>query len=400
VKIVLCHNFYRERGGEDSVFRDEGLLLESRGHQVVHFIRHNNTISDGSRLKLALGTIWNREAARELRELVAREGASIVHFHNTLPLISPAAYYAARQAGAAVVQTLHNYRMLCPKSTFFRGGYVCEDCRGKLLAWPAVLHGCYRDNRSATAAIAAMLAVHSGIGTYRYAVDRYIACSNFSRDKFLASGWPAHKIVVKPNFLTQDPGCGDGDGGYAMYLGRLSPEKGVDTLLAAWQKLGGRLPLKIVGNGPLAGEVEAACRRDRSIEWLSGQTDEQVRQSMQRAAFLVLPSVNYEGFPRTIVEAYATGTPVVASRLGAMAELILDNVTGRHFEPGSPDDLADKASRLFADAPLRLEMRDAARLQYEEKYTADRNYELLMDVYEAALAAARKRRSTSEPAHT
>jgi glycosyltransferase involved in cell wall biosynthesis len=385
MNIVLCHNYYQQPGGEDRVFHDEAELLESHGHQIARFTVHNDSIKGRSKLGVAQGTIWNRRAAAELSEMIGREQAQIVHFHNTLPLISPAAYYAARAAGAAVVQTLHNYRFLCPKATFFRNGGVCEECLGKWTSWPAVAHGCYRDSRSASAVVAAMLATHRALGTYTHAVDAYIACSEFSRSKLIEGGLPAEKITAKPNFVSPDPGTGTGQGGYAMYLGRLSPEKGVSTLLAAWEQVGDALPLKIVGDGPLAESVSEAAQRNPSVEWLEWQSNSRVQQIIGDACFLVLPSVNYEGFPKTIVEAFSKGTPVVASKLGAMAELIDDGQTGLHFEPGNSDDLASKVRQLAANPSQIASMRRAARRQYEQKYTAEANYPKLMAIYEQAL---------------
>ena len=386
MKIVLCHNFYRLEGGEDRVFADERALLESYGHDVIQFTKHNDATQDMSRVGLAASTIWNRKTATQLRQIVRRERADVVHFHNTLPLISPSAYYAARRGGAAVVQTLHNYRMMCPKAIFFRDGGICESCLGKSIPTPAILHGCYRDSRAATAAVVGMLTTHRAMKTYRRVVDTYIALSQFSRQKHILGGLPAEKIMVKPNFVSPDPGDGSGNGGFAMYLGRLSPEKGIDTLLAAWSRMESRVPLKIVGDGPLAPQVREAASQHDQIEYLGQKSTDEVTQLIGEAALLVLPSVNFEGFPKTIVEAFSRGTPIVASRLGAMQEFIEDGVTGRHFEPGDADDLAAKVEQLFANRDTLQSMRWPARCEYTEKYTAEQNYHMLMNIYQRALA--------------
>ena len=396
MKIVLCHNFYQQPGGEDRVLQDESDLLTANGHEVVHFTKHSSDIEQMSKLAVARRAIWNRAAAAELRELVRRERADIVHFHNTVPLISPAAYYAAREAGAGVVQTLHNYRLICPKATFFRDGGVCESCLGKLFPWPAIQHGCYRDSRAGSAVMATMLTTHRLLKTYKKAVDCYIALSEFSRKKYIESGLPEDKIALKPNFVSPDPGEGDGLGAYAMYLGRLSPEKGVEMLLEAWKDLD--VPLKLVGNGPLGPAVEQEAAQNPNIQWLAGQSDQQVRDIMGDATLFVLPSVNFEGFPKTIVEAFSLGTPVVASRLGAMAELIDDGRTGKHFKPGDPEDLAREVQLLWANQARLREMRSEARAEYEDKYTAESNYRTLFKIYERVLhsAASRKSLSTEE----
>ena len=398
MKILQCHNFYQQPGGEDRVLRDEAALLRARGHEVVQFTKHNDSVSDVPRVRLALGTIWNRRSAAELKQVVRIERPDIVHFHNTLPLISPAAYYAARNSGAAVVQTLHNYRFICPSATLFRGGAVCEQCVGKALPWPAVRHGCYRNNRAATAAVATMLAFHRSLGTYSRAIDAYIACSEFAKRKLCEGGLPAAKVVVKPNFLVSDPGMKSERGDYAMFLGRLSPEKGIETLLAAWKQVAPHVRLKAVGNGPLGDSVRQAATGCPNLEWLPGKSDAEVADLMAAAQFLVLPSVNYEGFPKTIVESLALGTPIVASRLGAMAELIHDGRTGRLFRPGDADDLATVVSDLYGDSTTLAQMRSEARREYEQKYTAARNYELLSEIYGRA-AAHRRGETISDDEH-
>jgi glycosyltransferase involved in cell wall biosynthesis len=263
---------------------------------------------------------------------------------------------------------------------------VCESCLGRSTAWPSIVHGCYRDSRAASVVLTGMLAIHGLIGTYHRAVDGYIAMSQFARNKLIEAGLPAGKIALKPNFVSPDPGPGRGRGGYVMYLGRLSPEKGVDVLLDAWRRLPGTIPLKLVGNGPLSDEVKAAASANPAVEWLPGKDDDEVRELMSDASLLVLPSVNYEGFPKTIVEAFSVGTPVVASRLGAMAEIV-DARTGGHFAPGDAADLAAKVESLFFDHPRLAAMRRACREEYEQKYTAAQNYQTLIGIYRRALAA-------------
>ena len=385
MKIILCHNFYRQAGGEDRVLADEERLLRDHGHEVVRFTRDSKDIRGQGNLQLAIGAVWNRKTAAGLREIVRRERADVVHFHNTVPLISPAGYYGARKAGAAVIQSLHNYRMSCPKGTFFRDGQVCEQCAGRFFPWPSIRYGCYRESRAGSAALSTMLATHRFFKTYANAVDAYIAMSQFSRQKLVAAGLPAEKIELKPNFVAPDPGPGPGTGGYAMYLGRLSPEKGVDVLLNAWSRADRSIPLKLVGNGPLAEQVRAAADENSNIEWLPGQDDDQVQAIMAEAVFLVMPSVNYEGFPKTIVEAMSLGTPVVASKLGAMGELIDHGRTGLHFEAGNAESLAEIVSAAPAELGRFAEMRAAVRAEYEQKYTAETNYARLAEIYETAI---------------
>ncbi|MEM9417808.1 MAG: glycosyltransferase [Planctomycetota bacterium] len=383
MKILQCHNLYQLAGGEDSVVKDERELLESHGHEVISFTLHNDAVEDISRLRLAAGTIWSRKSARELRELCRREKPDIAHFHNTLPLMSPSSYHAVRAEGVPVVQTLHNYRLLCPKATFFRDNQICEKCLDKKVKWPAIQHGCYRDSRSASTTVAAMLTIHGTIGTYEKQIDAYIACSTFTRDKMIEGGYPADRIHYKPNFFANDPGVGSGGGDYAMYLGRLSPEKGIDVLVDAWDQLD-EVPLHVVGKGPLLDKITGLKARSSQVrhdEWVSFP---QVGQLLGEAKFLVLPSMNYEGFPRVIVEAYAYGVPVVASNIGAMARVITDGETGRLINYGDADDLVRVVRELMNDPEQLQRLRRGARAAYEQLYTAETNYQTMMDIYRKA----------------
>ncbi|MBI3466080.1 MAG: glycosyltransferase [Planctomycetes bacterium] len=384
MKALLCHNFYQQPGGEDQVFADEARLLESRGHQVLRYTLHNDDIDRMGRLGVARRTFWNGGAYAALRTLIARERPDVMHCTNTFPLISPAAYYAARAEGVPVVQSQHNYRFLCPNSLLLRDGRVCEDCVGKWTPWPAVVHGCYRESRAASAVVAGMLTVHRMLRTYRRTVSTYIALAEFSRRKLIEGGLPAERIVVKPNFVDPDPGVGPGQGGYAVYVGRLSAEKGIDVLLAAWSQLKSRTRLKVVGDGPLAETVREAARADQRIEYLGRRTRQEVSDVVGDAACLVMPSICYEHGPKSLIEAYAKGTPVIASRLGAMAEQVVDGVTGLLFAPGDPSDLAATLTNFLSDVSHQERMRHAARDAYQRKYTAERNYRALMAIYERA----------------
>jgi glycosyltransferase involved in cell wall biosynthesis len=338
------------------------------------------------RLDVAARTIWSRPAFGELRKLFQTHRPHIAHFHNTFPLISPAGYYAARAENVRVVQTLHNFRLCCLNALLFRAGEVCEACIGRAIPWPGVVHKCYRNSRAASAAIATMLVAHRVSGTWRNAVDVFIALSEFSRSKLIAGGVPADKIAVKSNFAYPDLAPGAGSGGYAIYVGRLSHEKGVDTLLATWRLFEHAPPLKIVGDGPLAAAVTAAAANSPALEWLRELPHEAVCKAIGEAAFLVLPSPCYEAVPCVVIEAFAKGTPVIVAGLGAKAEIVADGCTGLHFRPGDARDLACKVQSLLAD-PIRLQqMRRAARQTFEQNFTADANYKTLIEIYERALS--------------
>jgi glycosyltransferase involved in cell wall biosynthesis len=387
MKLLLCHNHYQQAGGEDEVFAAESALLESFGHEVVRYAVHNDRIREMGRARLATDTLWNRESHHQVRRLIRRERPDVVHFYNTFPLLSPSVYYAARAEGCPVVQSLHNYRLLCPNSLFYRAGRICEDCLGKFVPWKGVLHKCYRDDRAASAVVATMLVGHRLLGTWKRTVDIYVAgMTEFAREKFRAGGIPVDRLVLKPNFVFPDPGEGEGDGGYALFAGRLTPEKGVATLLEAWERLPEGHSLLVLGDGPLAPEVEQAAARHPGIKWLGRKTLDETYALLGRAAFLICPSQWYEAMPRILVDSFAVGTPVLASDVGAMADFVHDGLEGLHFRTGDADHLAERASWLFDHPDERSKMRAAARAEYLDRYTAEKNHEILMDVYRRALA--------------
>jgi glycosyltransferase involved in cell wall biosynthesis len=396
MKILIAHNFYQQPGGEDQCAAAEIAMLREFDHEVIEYFLHNSAIIGMSNLQVAARTIWNWQTYNELRQLLRRHRPQIAHFHNTFPLISPAAYYAARSENVKVVQTVHNFRVSCANGLFFRNGRPCEECVGKSVAWPAVLHKCYRQSRAASATVASMLTVHRGLGTWHKAVDSYIALTKNQRDRLIAVGLPPSKIAVKSNFAYPAPGPGTGSGGYAIYVGRLSAEKGVATLLEAWRHLDGLLPLRIVGDGPLAGAVQEAASRQPAVQWLGHRPLDEVYDLIGGAAALVLPSECYENFPRVIIEAFAKGTPVVASRLGAMAEIVDDGGTGLLFQPGSPSDLAAKIRDMIGSTAAAARMRRAARDSFDRRYTVGANHEVLMNIYERTI----NRRSQPERAES
>lgn len=389
----MAHNYYQQPGGEDQSFSSEAALLEAAGHEVLRFTCHNDEVTTRSSLGLAVDTVWNSDSARRLRSVLRRGSVEIAHFQNTFPMISPSAYYAARREGVPVVQSLRNYRLLCPNALFYRAGRVCEDCLSKSVPWPGVIHRCYRGSFGASAVTAAMLTVHRLMSTWTDAVDMYIASTEFSRQKFIEGGLPADRIALKPNFVFPDPGAGTGGGGFALYVGRLTTEKGVETLLAAWNTVGERLPLKIVGEGPLAAQVQDAGRRSPGIEWLGSQPLDDVYELMGAAIVLIFPSQWYETFGRTIAESFAKGTPVIASSLGAMTAMVDHGRTGLHFRAGDAHDLVAQVESLLSDPARLARMRREARSEFEKHYTAQRNYGLLMAVY--ALARERQRGTTT-----
>jgi glycosyltransferase involved in cell wall biosynthesis len=387
MQILSIHNNYQIRGGEDESRESEERLLREMGHQVDAYEESNDRVAAIGNVRMALRTIWSAQAYRTVEQKLRESAYDVVHVQNFFPLISPSVYYAAKAGGVPVVQTLRNYRLLCPNALFFRDGGVCEDCLGKFIPYPGVLHSCYRDSRGASGVTAAMLTVHQAMGTWTSMVDKYITLTEFARQKFIEGGLPAEKIVVKPNFVHPDPGVGEGDGGYALFVGRLSVEKGLDTLLAAWERLDKPMPLKIVGDGPLSGQVAEAAARLPKVEWLGRRPMAEVHELMGKAMVLIFPSKWYETFGRVAVEAFAKGTPVIAAKIGAIAELVEGDRTGLHFHPGDAADLAAKVEWALAHPRELAQMRREVRAEFEAKYTAKENYRRLMEIYSLARSA-------------
>src|SRR6266550_2627380 len=263
MKLLLVHNRYRQPGGEDEVFLRQSELLRSAGHEVLEYTRHNDEIVDGgilSKANLAARTLWAWDSVARLRALLRREKPDLAHFHNTFPLISPAAYYACQREGVPVVQSLHNPRLMCPAATFYREGRVCEDCLGRCTSWPGIVHACYHNSHLQTAVVAGMLAGHRILGTWQEQVDAYIVFTEFFRQKFVRAGLPREKIFVNPHFLGTDPGMKQEMGDYALFLGRFEPEKGILTLLKAWRSLG-HVPLQIAARGQWKGTWSSSRER-------------------------------------------------------------------------------------------------------------------------------------------
>lgn len=388
MRVLIVHNAYQQRGGEDSVVDSEIALLRQHGHEVEAYIRHNDEVTGQSKVSLAMQTMWSPRSMDDIGELASGFRPDVIHVHNTLPLVSPSVFWAARRLGIPVVQTLHNFRLMCPQAMFLRDGKVCEDCLGHV-PWWGVARACYRESAVQTAVLSASVTWHRAVGTYDKAVTAFIALSEFSRGKFIEGGLPADRITVKPNFV-EDAGRPDEGaprtGG--LFVGRLSHEKGIEVLLAALGGAGAGAPrVEVVGSG----EMEAAVRAGIGDAFAGYQPLSDILSRMRRSAYLVLPSICYENFPRSIAEAYASGLPVIASRMGAMAELVEDGRTGLLFNPGDASDL--RARLAWADAhPERMrEMGREARAVYEKKYTPGINHELLTAIYRRAMAGAGKR---------
>lgn len=389
MKILLSHNYYRSSApsGEDAVFRNERDLLVSKNVDVTLFERFNDEIDESSLVKkvnLALSGAWSKKTYQDISALIKQVRPDVAHFHNTFPLISPGAWAACQDNGVPVVQTLHNYRFVCPGALLLRNGEPCEDCLGTNLI-PAILLRCYRHSLLATSAQAWMIQSNRWRGSFKKLVNRYIALTEFAASRMITGGIPKERISVKPNFLPNPPAMGYGGGRYAVYVGRLSDEKGVRTLVEAWSRVSS-FPLKILGSGPLQEELQnKVLSENLNIDFLGFLPLAEVLEKVKGADFQIVPSECYEGFPLTVVEAYACGTPLIASRIGSLDEVVVEGETGLKFEPGNPYDLADKVNTFIKEPEQLTVFRHKARTLFEKKYTADHNYEILMNIYQHAI---------------
>jgi glycosyltransferase involved in cell wall biosynthesis len=386
MRILQIHNNYQFTGGEDVAVEAEYSLLQSNGNDVNLFeVSNENIRGTKAKIETAINVSYSKKYSNKLVDRIGYFQPEIVHVHNFFPLLTPSIYDVCKSFGLPVIQTLHNYRIICPGAYLMKNGVICEDCLTGS-AFKAALHGCYRDSRIGSLPVAYMVQTHRKRKTWQKKIDRFIALTEFAMNKFIQAGLPSERIEVKPNFIHPDPGTGNGNGKYALFVGRISKEKGIVTLLQAWKKIRG-VPIKFVGDGSLIEETrKIAIRKNlHDVELLGIIDRKDVLTFMEKAIFLVFPSECYEGFPMTVAEAFACGLPVLSSRIGGMTEIVENGVTGLHFEPGDSDDLADKAQWLVDNPDVCARMGKNARQVFLEKYSANKNYEILMDIYQKAI---------------
>ncbi|MGH0032598.1 MAG: glycosyltransferase family 4 protein [Myxococcota bacterium] len=384
MRVTFFHNRYRERGGEDSAVESLIDLVAKAGHEVRLYCVDNREAIRGplGALQAAGSARWNPRVPARVNAFLDEHPCDVAHVHNFFPLLSPALHATLAKRGVAVVQTLHNYRLLCGNALLLRDGAACEECvsRGP---WNAVRHGCYRGSRLQTAVWADMVSHHRRRGTWRDAVDVFTTPSPFAKRKLLAAGLPEERTLLLPNPVA-DPGAPALPGEGAVYVGRLSPEKGVDLLIEAWREQRGA-PLTLVGGGPDEAALRARAAGVPGVRFLGAVPRDRALAAIREAAFVVVPSRAYEVFPMVALEAFASGRAVVAPSPGALAEVVEPGATGLHFASGDAAGLADACRTLLADPGRVREMGDEARAVYEEQYAPDRTLLRVEKVYRTAL---------------
>jgi glycosyltransferase involved in cell wall biosynthesis len=387
MKILIIHNAYQSASpsGEDIVAREEAALLREHGHEVIEHWRHNDELEGLGRAALALkagaGSVFSASSLLEMRTLLRRERPDVAHFHNIFPLISPSAYLACKLEGVPVVQTLHNYRLVCANGMLFRDGKVCELCPEKGSYW-GLVHGCYRDSRLMTSAHVIGQYLHGFLKTHARLVDRFIALTDFAREKMIRWGLPAEKVVVKPNFAPRIKTDPDAPRKGFLFVGRLDEAKGVRVLVEA-ARLAPDLEFSMIGDGPLSDEVSRGCPPNLAMK---GRLPfEETHRAIAGARAVVLPSLCYEGFPRVIAEAMSAGTPVIASNHGAMAAIVKNDENGLLFEPGNPQELASACGRMSIDSELASRLSAGANATYELICAPEANNEKLVSIYRGVI---------------
>lgn len=380
MKALIIHNAYQQYGGEDTVVRMESNILEQHGNLAgLHIVSNDRITGLWGKLAAAVSVVFSLSGYRTVRRVIREQRPDVVHVHNFFPLLSPSVFYACQAEAVPVVMTLHNFRIVCPTALLMHDGKV-TDRSLRDGPWWALKHRVYRGSWVGTFLLCLMIWLHARIGTWRNKVDRLIALTDFGRGRFIEAGLPAEKLVVKPNFVDISPPLDTPRTGL-LFVGRLSKEKGIEVLLdAVRNKHDLRDRVHLIGDGPLANLVAhsgIACRGKLEAA--------EVNQHMNTASALLMPSIWYEGFPMTLVEAYASGLPVIASRIGALAELVEEGVTGLLFEPGNAADLSVKMVWALDHPEDMQKMGRAARLIYEQYYAPQCNYEQLMTIYHEAI---------------
>lgn len=380
--VLMAHNYYKVPGGEDTVFHNEVNMLEKNGHKVIKYTRHNDEIKSGifSKLKLGIETIFSLKTYKEVKKIIDENDIDVVHVHNTLPLISPSIYYAAMSKKVSVVQTIHNFRLLCPRATFTREGHICEECVSKGLR-QSLKYRCYRNSLFQTFIMYAMLTFHRIIGTY----DKinYIALTEFNKSKISSLVKDDSKIYVKPNFVEKREKTERILDDYFVYIGRLDDIKGINFLVEAWKEIDKNIDLYVIGTGPEEENVKRFIKENNieNIKLLGFMKREDAFEIIQKSRSIIVPSKWYEGFPMTIVESFSLGVPVIGSKIGNIESIIFDKIDGRLFEMNNKESLKDIIEDVFYNKEKNELLGENSYITFNKNYTDIENYKELIEIY-------------------
>lgn len=385
MKILLLHNRYQQKGGEDHVFHEETELLRKNGHEVETLLFTNDAITGiKEKIKTGIRIFYNRRSARLLENKIKTFHPDIIHVHNFFPVASPAVFHVAGRKKIPVVATIHNYRLICPGAILYREGKTCERCVNAFFPWQGVLSSCYRNSMIQSFISGAMVAYHKFTGTWKNKVSAYIMLTNFAKNKFIDSslGLSEEQLKIKPNFVP-DKGYDYQKDNFFLFIGRLSPEKGIMTMLNSFAESGETL--KIIGDGIMRDQVDAYADKYSNIHYEGFRDNVFIMQNLKKARALIFPSLWYEGFPITILEAFSAATPVIASDLGSMPEIVSDNLNGLIFKRGDKADLSLKVKRIVNDSVFASSLSLNARYSFENQYTPEVNYRQLIKIYNSLM---------------
>ncbi|HET6297849.1 MAG TPA: glycosyltransferase [Kribbella sp.] len=387
MRVAMLHNRYRsgQPSGENLVVDQTADFLRNSGHEVELYAQNSDDIAQMSRKDRALlpfRSVWSFADERDLTFRLRERRPDIVHVHNTFPLLSPSVLRAARREGLPVVATLHNFRLMCANAVLQRDGGPCEACVGRI-PWRGVAHGCYRGSKAQSLPLATGIAVHNAFHTWQRYVTTLIAPSEFVRSRYIAGGFKPEKIVVKPHAVPHSGAVRTGPGDAVVFLGRLTEDKGFADLLRAWDSSLGKLV--VIGDGPLRGEADARALTDPSVSVLGELPWADCMEVLRSARVAVVPARSYETFGLVVVEAFAHGVPVVASRLGALAELVDDGETGALTEPDDSEGLR-KALGLLTHPATSIACGLRARQVYLDRFTPERDLAATERIYADAIA--------------
>lgn len=391
MRVLQVHNKYRPGwGGEDTVAGLEGDLLRRHGHEVERLSAWTGELEGAGPLRLfaaGLGAVWSLRGYLGVKRAIAALSPDLVHVHNDFPLLSPGIFWACHRAGVPVVHTMHNYRFACANAVLLRNDRPCEDCLGRF-PWPALRHRCYGSSLSRTAAVASRNVLHRWLGTYKNKVQAHIALTSFSKDLLVRAGLPQEGVFVKPNFqsipqlpvLPRLPRF--------VFAGWMTREKGLHLLLHAWHKIrpAGH-ELVIIGDGSERAALEPSCAKDARVVWCGPQPRQKVIELVAASRYAVVPSLCYENFPMSVLEALSTGTPVIVPDHGAFPQIVSNSREGLHFSAGDAYSLENTLRAAIAAPPsVWTEWSVNARNRFLREYTEQTNYAQLMAIYEKAIA--------------
>lgn len=381
-RVLMVHNYYQIGGGEHTVFKNEVEMLRENGHEVIEYTRSNDELKNSKwkMLLLPFTTTWSFKTYREVKKIIKEQNIDIVHCHNTFPLISPSVYYAARSENVPVVQTIHNFRFLCPCGVFYRDGKICEECRQQNSFKPALKHRCYRNSKLQTLVVVIMLTIHRKLGTYRKI--NYIFLTEFNKRKFdKLIDIHGDNVFVKPNFVKSPAETEKKSYPTQIFIfaSRLEENKGIKYLIKQWKKMPEEYQLHIYGTGTLEQHVQESIKDKENIQYYGFQPHDVIFEDLKIATAMIFPSMWYEGYPMIIAESMAVGCPVISADLGNAGDIVATSKGGVVFNPDEEDGLVKAIENIINNNEV---LRKNALLYFKEVLSKDKSYVEQNDIYE------------------